>query len=73
MDDYVYRLKELKNFVATKEKIDNKENEMRAMHFKNLDIIRPMLFIWETAQEETVRDAAQVAIKQWAHAFFCLH
>jgi hypothetical protein len=71
MDDSVYRrLKELKNSVATKEKIDNKEMEMRAMQFKILDIVRPMLFIWETAQEETVRDAAKVAIKQWAHAFF---
>ncbi|EFX64711.1 hypothetical protein DAPPUDRAFT_117938 [Daphnia pulex] len=54
MDDSVYRrLKELKNSVATKEKIDNKEMEMRAMQFKILDIVRPMLFIWETAQEET--------------------
>jgi hypothetical protein len=44
--------------------------KMRAMQFKILDIVRPMLFIWETAQEETVRDAAKVAIKQWAHAFF---
>ncbi|KZS04662.1 uncharacterized protein LOC116927497 [Daphnia magna] len=71
MDDSVYRrLKELKNLVATKEKIDNKESEMRAMQFKILDIVRPMLFIWETAQEETARDAAKVAIKQWAHAFF---
>jgi hypothetical protein len=71
MDDSVYRrLKELKISVATKEKIDNKEMEMRAMQFKILDIVRPMLFIWETAQEETVRDAAKVAIKQWAHAFF---
>jgi ribosomal protein S17E len=49
MDDSVYRrLKELKNSVATKEKIDNKEMEMRAMQFKILDIVRPMLFIWET-------------------------
>lgn len=52
------------------EKIDNKENEMRAMQFKILDIVRPMLFVWETSQEEAVRNAAKVAIKQWAHAFF---
>ncbi|KZS16225.1 Uncharacterized protein APZ42_018073 [Daphnia magna] len=43
MDDSVYRrLKELKNSVATKEKIDNKESEMRSMQFKILDIVRPM-------------------------------
>jgi hypothetical protein len=29
-----------------------------------------MLFVWETSQEEAVRIAAKVAIKQWAHAFF---
>ncbi|KAI9555929.1 hypothetical protein GHT06_018466 [Daphnia sinensis] len=70
LDDSVYRrLKELKNSAATKEKIDNKENEMRAVQFKILDLVRPILFICETS-EESVRNAAKVAIKQWAHAFF---
>ncbi|KZS15145.1 Uncharacterized protein APZ42_019368 [Daphnia magna] len=55
-----------------KEKIDSQETDWRAVQFKVLDIVRPLLFIWGTSKVGEVKKAAKAAIRLWAHAHFSI-
>ena len=49
MDGSVHRrLQERKKSVSSKTNIDHQESVLRSLHFKLLDIVRPILFLWST-------------------------
>ena len=70
MDGSVHRrLQERKKSVSSKTNIDHQESVLRSLHFKLLDIVRPILFLWSTLGDGLHLDAASHALKLWAKAF----
>ena len=73
LDDSVYsELKIVKRSTATKEKVDKREADWRNVQFKVLDVVRPLLFIWQSTNDQETKKAAKAAIRLWGHAHFSL-
>jgi uncharacterized membrane protein YgcG len=73
MDDSVYsELMVVKRSSLAKEKIDRHEADWRSIQFKVLDVVRPILFIWQSTGDRAIKKAAKAAIRLWAHAHFSL-
>ncbi len=73
MDEAIYlELQIVKRSSASKEKIDRNEAELRGVQNKVLDVIRPLLFIWNSSKDRQIRKAVKTAIYLWAHAHFSM-
>lgn len=73
MDEAIYlELQIVKRSSVSKEKIDRHESELRVVQNKVLDVIRPLLFIWNSSKDREIKQAVKTAIYLWAHAHFSL-